>query len=123
MEITTKYSIGDKVYFLVRKRVSHKCSTCEGIGRINVTKGILRWNIECPDCKGKKSFSQTIRYEVASDIISGVVAERRENSENTRYMLENGMHKKETDVFKSLEEAEQRCKAKNEQVEQSRTDI
>lgn len=117
MEITTKYNIGDKVYFLVRKRVSHKCSTCEGIGRINVTKGILGWNIECPDCKGKKSFSQTIRYEVASGIISGVSAERRENFSNTRYMLEKGMHKKETDLFSILEDAEQRCKVKNEQMD------
>ena len=116
MEITTKYSVGDKVYFLERKNISKQCPTCEGTGRINVTKGVLSWNIKCLDCNGKKRLYDVIRYEVTSAIIQGVTA-KRGNKTATKYVLNNGIHKNESTLFSTMEEAVGECKEMNRQLE------
>lgn len=121
MEITTKHSIGDTVYFLERKNISKQCSTCEGAGRINVTKGVLSWNIKCPDCNGKRKTYDVLRYNVATAVIKGVSV-KRGNQTATKYVLSNGMHKNESALFAIIEEAEQRRDELNGELVQSRKD-
>lgn len=117
MEITTKHSIGNTVYFLERKNISKQCPTCEGTGRINVTKGVLSWNIKCPDCNGKRRLYDVIRYEVTSAVIKGVTV-KRGNKTATKYVLNNGMQKNESALFSTMKEAEQRRDEMNRQLEQ-----
>lgn len=120
MEIITKYNMDDTVYYLERKRVSEQCPICEGTGRINVTKGILRWNIKCPDCNGRKRVYDVVRYEVVSGIVKGCFVKHSEQNTSTKYILKNGMHKKENVLFPTMEEAEQKCKEMNMQLEQKK---
>lgn len=121
MEIATKYNMEDTVYYLDRKKVSEQCPACEGNGRVNVTTGAFRWNIKCPNCKGKGKLSEILHYDVVSGAIKGVIAKRGEQTA-TKYVLKNGMHKQETALFSTTEEAEQRCKELNEQIDQNRKD-
>ena len=122
MEIKTKYNIGDMIYYLERKRIAEQCPTCEGAGRINVTKGVLGWNIKCPDCNGKKKLHQVIHYDVVSGIIRGITT-KSVNQSTIKYILKNGMHKNESALFVTMEEAEAHCRELNEQIEQANDDI
>lgn len=115
MEILTKHNIDDTVYYLERKRISEQCPACNGWGRMNVTNGVHSWNIKCPDCNGKKKIFQTIRYEVVSGIVEGVIVKRGERY-STKYVLKSGMHKQETALYSTIEEAKVRCKELNEQI-------
>lgn len=116
MQIETKHSIGDTVYYLERKNISKQCTTCEGVGRIDVTKGSLSWNIRCPDCNGKRKTYDILCYKAASEVIKGVIA-KRGNQTATKYVLNNGMRKNEAALFSTLEEAVQRCGELNEGLE------
>ena len=109
----------DTVYYLERKRISEQCPACEGTGRVNVTTGTFRWNIKCPDCNGKGKLSEVIRYDVVSDIVKGVIIKRGKQT-STKYILKNGIHKQEMALFTTMEDAKQKCKELNEQLEQSK---
>lgn len=122
MEIQTKFDIGNTVYYLERKNVSKQCPTCKGVGRIDVTKGSLSWNIKCPDCNGKRKTYDVLRYVVASEIIKGVVA-KRGNQTATKYVLNNDMRKNEAALFSTLEEAKQRRDELNEELAQNKKDV
>ena len=119
MEITTKYNMDDTVYYLERKRISEQCPACEGSKRVNVTTGTFRWNIKCPNCNGKGKLSEVIRYDVVSDIVKGVIIKRGKQT-STKYILKNGIHKQEMALFTTMEDAKQKCKELNEQLEQSK---
>lgn len=108
MNIKTKYSLGDTIYYLERRYIKEQCTTCKGVKKINVTDGMHNWNIKCPDCKGKGKQSQVIRYVVTSGVIKGIVA-KRGNHSSTKYYLENGISKQETALFVSCDEAITAC--------------
>ncbi|MBR6640856.1 MAG: hypothetical protein IKL08_01490 [Clostridia bacterium] len=119
MEITTKYNMDDTVHYLERKRISEQCPACEGSKRVNVTTGTFRWNIKCPNCNGKGKLSEVIRYDVVSDIVKGVIIKCGKQT-STKYILKNGIHKREMALFVTMEDAKQKCKELNEQLKQSK---
>ena len=116
MDIATKYSIGDTVYSFNRKKFSNECPTCKGNGKINVTNGTGNWIIECPDCKGKRKTHITVHYDVISGIIKGVIAQRGDDYSQTKYILDNGMHKNEKHLFADIKDAEEKCCLLNENI-------
>ena len=121
MVIKTKFRLGDKVYSIKRdsffKRI--KCDRCDGEGSIEFTKHVI---VTCPTCKGwgfdgrwdKGNWKASSDY----DVIWTIRGQTGYLGNKVSYTLADESmgcttEWKETDLFHTLEDAEDECYRRN----------
>ena len=121
MIIKTKFSIGDKVYFIgyETKQVKNTCNVCKGSGKIEIENETFN----CPKCHGRKYTIETEKQKwriVESVYKIGLVRPtiRVDGKDKTEYMMiETGIGSGsiyyEDDLFKSIKEAQKECDKRN----------
>lgn len=111
IKILTKYLPGEKVYTITQVPFRKKtiCELCEGEGAVRYKKHLIK----CPSCKGEDVFFET-KFRVWEVVefpqkISAInVKYLGENKYKVAYKI-NGNKKAEENIFKTFEEAYDRC--------------
>lgn len=122
MEINNKYNIGDELYTVVRKPIKYDCPVCDGSG-IFVHNG---YDVKCPHCYGSgKLHDNKTLWCVANEkarirrINISIWAETMTYKYKCDYMGSdcNVKNRSESNLFDTLEDAENWCKENNNAIE------
>ena len=107
-----KFNIGEEVYLITQVPIKYECPICEGEGKI-VHNG---YEMGCPKCQGhgKLCDDKSRVWEVMNGTftINSIKANCNGESVTMRYKV-SGYNRAEYNLFKSVEDAEKRCKELN----------
>lgn len=108
IEINAKFNIGDEVYTIISEPLEYECDLCKGNGYIIYEEKKIR----CPHCHGSKTIIHNefrvwrVLHEKLT--VSSIKANINQYSYKIRYNL-SGIKRAEENVFKTFDEAQERC--------------
>lgn len=110
MNIETKFSAGDKVWYVEEKEVEQPCKYCDGTGKVQIKDKKFR----CPNCGGSGKAEDKIISFVAGQItIEEIKVWCLTEVVGVKYYDTNGYRFFEEDCFATREEAEADCVKRN----------
>lgn len=112
--IDNKFNIGEECYSVYRKPVQYKCPICEGNGKFQHNG----YDVWCRNCNGTGKLHNSKQYVMATckvrvrRIIASMFSDRvtikyKVNNIDDHFINVN--NRSETNLFKTLEEAEKYC--------------
>lgn len=112
--IDNKFNIGEECYSVYRKPVQYKCPICEGNGKFQHNG----YDVWCRNCNGTGKLHNSKQYVMATckvrvrRIIASMFSDRvtiKYKVDNIDDPFINVNNRSETNLFKTLEEAEKYC--------------
>lgn len=116
MEFSTKFNIGEEIYFLTKENVKEACPVCLGNKTVTIKNKKGESEIECFNCHGVGFYTTSIKRYVVNEKackIVGIKANISKNKVNLKYSIADEMGRKfnrsENSISKNLEELYRVC--------------
>lgn len=112
--IDNKFEIGEECYSVYRKPVQYKCPICEGNGKFQHNG----YDVWCRNCNGTGKLHNSRQYVMATCKVRvrRIIASMFNSHITIKYKVDNiddpfinVNNRSETNLFKTLEEAEKYC--------------
>lgn len=112
MNINNKFNLNDNIFFISKEYTKKTCRECKGLGVISNENSTHK----CHTCDGEKTNTDfTKKQWIVSNRkyqINKIEATLSNTSTDIHYRI-NSLKIKESDIFKSLEEAVEECTLRN----------